>query len=82
MTKDLLFEANQLSKEIDKTKELIQFLESKIAQYRFEPPTRMSGFSLYYDSNHHSVLNEVEVKLICKALRTRLGELSEEFKLL
>ena len=80
MTKDQLFEANQLSQEIDKTKELIQFMESKIAQYNFEPPTRMSGFDLCYDSALKSVLNEAEVKLICKALRTRLGELSEEFK--
>lgn len=80
MTRDQLFEANQLSKEIDRTKELIQFLESKIAKYSFEPPTRMSGFSLYYDSNHHSILNEAEIKLICTSLREKLGELTEEFK--
>ena len=80
MTRDQLFEANQLSKEIDRTKELIQFMESKIAKYSFEPPTRMSGFDLCYNSELKAVLNEAEIKFICKALRTRFGELSEEFK--
>lgn len=80
MTREQLYEATQLLKEIDRTKELIQFMVSKIAKYNFEPPTRMSGFDLYYNSELKTVLNEAEIKLIYKALKTRLEELLNEFQ--
>lgn len=58
-------------------------MESKIAKYDFEPPTRMSGFYLYYNSSGRKAnLNEAEVKIICNALRVRLGDLAEKFEAL
>ena len=80
MTRDQLFKANELSKQIDNTKKLIQFMESKIAKYNFEPPTRISGFDLCYRGELDTQLNEAEIKVICRALRTRLEELTKEFK--
>lgn len=80
MTQEKLYEINCLSNEIKRLKELCQTMDSHIAKYNYEPPTRMSGFDLSYQSEYKITLNEAEVKLVCDMFKIRLKELCDEFE--
>lgn len=79
MTQEKLNEANSLSKEIDKLKGLCQFMNGVIAKYNFKPPTRISGFYLYYDNRCEYTLNEEDAECVYNAFKARIKELTDKF---
>lgn len=79
MTQEKLQQANDLIEEINRLKGLCIFIESKIKNYDFNPPTKASEFYLHYQSRHETTFNEAEMKLIHDVLRIRLKELTKEF---
>lgn len=78
MTREKVNYINSLLKEIIRLEELCSFMDAQIKKYEFNPPTRMSGFYLCFNSEYKETFREVEVKIIHDALKTRLKGLMDE----
>lgn len=78
MTQERFEDAKMLEQRIKSISKLIDcFCEAK---YKLEPPTRMSGFSIFRGSQREILLNEAEVVVFLNALIDEKNRLLKEFE--
>ncbi len=77
MTQEKFEQAKMLEERIKSIDKLIECFSSY--DYRLEPPTRMSNYSIWRGSLKEIVLNEAEAVLFRKALVDEKSRLQQEF---
>lgn len=79
MTEDNYKKATELTHEICSLEGLLEFIESEILEYKYDPSLRYSGSRLSYHGVGLVGFSEASAVTICDTLKARIEDLKNEF---